>query len=314
MKIRKVIVGALLAVIGVPVVLALALWVCFYALISSFAPNRTNGAIVSSGHRREYLLHVPGSYDRTKPMPLVISMHAAMNWPAFQMKISQWNQAADANGFIVVYPSGTGTGPRTWFMEGSRTPSRMPHVRFISELIDTLEATYDIDPTRIYADGLSNGGGMAFVLSCTLSHRIAAIGAVAAAQSLPWSWCADSTPVPMIAFHGTADPIVPYHGGKVWIAPLPFPSVRTWVAEWARRNRCGPNPVDAVVAADVTRLEYTDCAGDATVVLYTVVGGGHTWPGGKPMPGWLVGRTTDSIDATSLMWAFFREHRLRPSD
>jgi polyhydroxybutyrate depolymerase len=314
MKVRTVIVGSVLAVIGVPVVSALALWVSFYALISSFAPNRTNGAILSSGHKREYLLYVPRSYDRAKPTPLVISMHAAMNWPAFPMKISQWNIAADANGFIVVYPSGTGTGPRTWFMEGSRTPSRMPDVRFISELIDTLEATYDIDPTRIYVDGLSNGGGMAFVLSCTLSHRIAAVGAVAAAQSLPWSWCADSTPVPMIAFHETADPIVPYNGGKVWIAPLPFPSVRTWVAGWARRNRCGPNPVDAVVAADVTRLEYTDCAEDATVVLYTVVGGGHTWPGGKPMPGWLVGRTSNSPDATSLMWAFFREHRLRSSD
>lgn len=151
-------------------------------------------------------------------------------------------------------------------------------------------------------------------LSCSparLSHRIAAIGAVAAAQSLPWSWCADSTPVPMIAFHGTADPIVPYNGGKVWIAPAPFPSVRAWTDNWARRNRCGPNPVDSVVATDVSRVEYTNCADDTTVVLYTVQGGGHAWPGGKPLPKWIVGTTTRSIDATSLMWAFFLEHPLR---
>jgi polyhydroxybutyrate depolymerase len=195
-------------------------------------------------------------------------------------------------------------------MEGARTPSRMPDVRFIAELIDTLEANYSIDPTRIYVNGFSNGGGMAFVLSCTLSRRIAAVGVVAAAQSLPWTWCADSTPVPMIAVHGTADPIVPYDGGKVWLAPLPFPGVRTWAANWARRNRCAPKPVDSVVAADVRSLEYRNCAGDAAVVLYTIEGGGHSWPGGKPLPRWIAGSTSNSIDATDLMWSFFRRHRL----
>lgn len=305
MKPRRVVIGALLVIVGLPVVLILTV----VAWISML--NRTNGSIVSSGEKREYLLYVPASYDRAKPTPLVISLHAAMNWPAFQKNLSHWNRTAEENGFIVVYPAGTGTGPRTWFMEGAGTPSRMPDVRFISDLIDTLEAAYNIDPARIYANGMSNGGGMAFALSCTLAHRIAAIGAVAAAQSLPWSWCRDSTPVPMIAFHGTADPIVPYAGGKVSIAPVPFPSITAWVAGWARRNRCGSNPVDSVVASDVTRREYADCAGDAAVVLYIISGGGHTWPGGKPMPRWLVGSTSTSIDATNLMWAFFREHPLR---
>jgi len=301
---RKILIGAALVIIGLPVALVLI------TAVSVSVLNRTNGAIISSGQKREYLLYVPRSYDRAKPTPLVISMHGAMNWPAFQMNLTQWNKAADEHGFIVVYPAGTGTGLKTWFMDGARTPSRMPDVKFISELIDTLEATYNIDPTRIYANGMSNGGGMAFVLSCTLSHRIAAIGAVSAAQSLPWIWCADSTPVPMIAFHGTADPIVPYNGGKVWIAPEPFPSVPAWAANWAQRNRCGPSPVESVVARNVTRAEYTNCADDATVVLYAVQGGGHQWPGGKPMPEWLVGRTSNSIDATSLMWAFFLQHRL----
>jgi len=106
MKRRKIVVGAVAIIIGLPVVLALVTWVSFYALVSSFAPNRTNGTIVSSGEKREYLLYVPRSYDRAKPTPLVISMHAAMNWPAFQMKLSQWNKVADENGFIVVYPAG----------------------------------------------------------------------------------------------------------------------------------------------------------------------------------------------------------------
>jgi polyhydroxybutyrate depolymerase len=187
-------------------------------------------------------------------------------------------------------------------------------------LIDTLEAAYNIDPARIYANGMSNGGGMAFVLSCTLSDRIAAVGMVAAAQTLPFSWCTDPRPVPMIAFHGTADPMVPYGGGQPTgaLAPSrfarnaePFPSVPAWAADWARRNRCGANAVDSAVAADVTRRAYTACADDAAVVLYTVRGGGHSWPGGKPLPTWMVGPTSQSIDATGLMWAFFLAHPLR---
>ena len=311
---KKLLIGAVLVIIALPVVLVLIAWGSFYALLSLYAPNRTNGALVSSGEKREYLLYVPKSYDRAKATPLVISMHAAMNWPAFQRKLSQWNKAADENGFIVVYPAGTDPlhlGPKAWFMDGSRSPSTMPDVRFISEMIDTLETAYNIDPTRIYANGMSNGGGMAFALSCTLSHRIAAIGAVSAAQSLPWSWCADSTPVPMIAFHGAADPFVPYGGAPPgWLNPAPFPNVGTWVANWARRNRCGPNPVDSAVAAGITRREYTNCAENAAVVLYTIRGGGHQWPGGKPIPEWLVGPMTREIDATGLMWGFFREHRL----
>jgi polyhydroxybutyrate depolymerase len=114
----------------------------------------------------------------------------------------------------------------------------------------------------------------------------------------------------MIAFHGTADRAVPYHGGKSWAAPNSFPDIPTWAADWARRNRCSPNPVESTVASDVTRLEYTDCADDATVVLYTVKGVGNSWPGGGPLPEWLVGPTNRSIDATSLMWAFFRDHPL----
>ena len=196
---------------------------------------------------------------------------------------------------------------RVWLLRPEANASA--NVRFISELIDTLEAAYNIDPTRIYANGFSNGGAMVFALSCRLSHRIAAVGTVSAAQDQrPWSWCADSRPVPLINFHGTAD-LVPYNGGTVWASPRPFPGVLTWTANWARRNQCGPNPIESLVAADVTRLEYTDCADDAAVVLYTIKGGGHQWPGGKPLPAWMVGPATRSIDATSQMWAFFRGFR-----
>jgi polyhydroxybutyrate depolymerase len=303
MKDRRVVLGAALALIGLPVLVAPIEAVSFYAA------NRDNGSFVSSGEKRDYLLYVPRSYDRSKPTPLVISMHGAGLWGASQRDISRWNDLADRKGFIVVYPSGVGgKGVRVWRAEPGDGLTK--DVRFISELIDTLSRSYNIDSTRIYANGLSNGGGMSFVLSCTLSDRIAAVGMVAAAQTLPWTWCTDHRPVPMIAFHGTADPEIPYNGGSSWISPKPFPSTPRWAANWAKRNRCGPDPVESTVAPDVTRRTYTSCADDAAVVLYTVQGGGHTWPGGTRLPEWFVGRTTRSIDATSLMWAFFADHPL----
>src|SRR5437867_3524534 len=130
----------------------------------------------------------------------------------------------------------------------------------------------DIDPARIYANGFSNGGGMAFVLSCTMSDRIAAVGLVGAAQTLPWSWCKERRAIPMIAFHGTADRFAFFNGGQSWVAPHPFPAVPIWTANWARRNRCGAKPVESLVARDVTRREYTQCAANASVVLYTIQG------------------------------------------
>lgn len=303
MKNRRIVLGVVLGLLGVPV------WLVSIDAVSYQVANRSNGAFVFSGRKREYLLYVPQRTDRTTPTPLVISMHGAGGWPVQQMTLSGWNRLADSLGFIVVYPSAeAGAGPRVWHVVGGEGLVR--DVGFIAALIDTLSASWTIDSTRIYANGISNGGGMTFVLSCTLSGRIAAFGMVAAAQTLPWGWCTDRRPAPMIAFHGTADPDIPYNGGTSWVAPDSFPNVLSWTRNWAQRNHCGSNPVQGTVAVDVTSLEYTSCADDATVVLYTIVGGGHTWPGGTPLPQWIVGRTSNGIDATSEMWQFFREHPL----
>ncbi|MDA2913918.1 hypothetical protein MYX77_08180 [Acidobacteriia bacterium AH_259_A11_L15] len=309
---RKIIIAVLVIVIGLPVAFMVTAVVWFSMM------DKTNGTIVSSGQTRQYLLYVPKTYDPSKATPLVISMHAAPMWPAAQMEISRWNELADEHGFIVAYPSGTDVlgilprGPKVWRVN----PGRGPEVdaTFISDLIDKLEAEYNIDPTRIYADGLSNGGGMSFVVSCRLSHRVAAVGAVAAAQTLPFDWCGDSRPVPMVAFHGTDDRMVPYEGGPSGdpFNPITFPAVRDWAASWVRRNQCSGDPIDARVTASVRRLAYTNCAENADVILYTVEGGGHSWPGGKPMPEWMVGRTTRDISATSVMWAFFVQDRRGP--
>jgi polyhydroxybutyrate depolymerase len=312
MRDRRFSLGAAIAIIALPAAIVPIQAISFYSA------NRDNGSFVSSGEKREYLLYVPKSYDRARPTPLVVSMHGAGLWGASQRDISRWNELADTKGFIVVYPSGVGgKGVRIWRAEPSEGLAK--DVKYISALVDTVSAHYNVDQSRIYANGLSNGGGMAFALSCMLSDRIAAVGMVAAAQTLPWRWCvsgkreagsakrAIARPVPVISFHGTADPVVPYNGGSSWISPRPFPNVPSWTATWARRNQCAADPVDSVVAVDVVRRTYVHCAASAPVVLYTIRGGGHTWPGGMELPEWFVGRTTRSIDATELMWAFFTE-------
>ena len=185
LKDRPMVMRAVGVLLGLPLVLVLV------EAVSYEVRNRTNGTLVSSGQEREYLLHVPTSYDPAKPTPLVISLHGGAGWPAMQKETSRWNTLAESQGFIVVYPSGiSGRGPRAWHMNPSGLAK---DVRFISDLIDTLKAAYNIDSTRVYADGLSNGGGMAFVLSCTLSDRIAAVGMVASAQLLPFDWCTGPT-------------------------------------------------------------------------------------------------------------------------
>ncbi len=299
MRLRTCLIRGLLLAAGAPLALVLvaAAWLA--------ALNRTNGSLVSSGQTRTFLLHVPPGLDPKRPAALIVSLHGSGGWPAQQRNVSGWDRLADEQGFLVVYPSGRGL-PRVW--EPDPGPRLQEDVRFIADLLHSLGKTHALDPRRIYVDGLSNGGGMAFELTRALPGRFVAVGMVAAARSLPWR--EGGPPVPAILFHGTADPVIPYHGGPSPIAPpsVRFPEVPAWAAALAASNRCAPSPVLTRVARDVTRTEWTGGPNNAPVVFYTLEGGGHTWPGGKPLPRWMCGPTLRSIDATRLMWEFFQAH------
>lgn len=272
--------------------------------------NWTNGKIVSSGETRRYLLYVPNSYDPNTATPLVFNIHGYAQWPANQSNISNWNDLADEEGFIVVYPMGTGL-PLQWATSTAvdDSPEAMKEVVFISDLISQLSALYNIDPQRIYASGLSNGGGMSFMLSCTLADRIAAIGSVSGAYLYPWEGCNPARPVPLIAFHGIDDQVVPYFGGPSQMFDVPFPDIPEWMAEYARRNDCSAES-QLPPQGQVTGLRYTDCSENADVVFFMIADGGHSWPGGDPLPKFIVGKTSQEIDATRTMWQFFLDHPL----
>jgi polyhydroxybutyrate depolymerase len=299
----KWLLGSVLALLAVAVLLVLVMAGVY--LIS----NRTNGQIVSSGERRSYYLYVPDSYDPATPTPLVISIHGYMEWPRHQMQLSGWNELADEHGFIVVYPSGTGF-PKHWRASSLAGSEPNPEVVFIRDLIATLESEYNIDPKRIYTNGLSNGGGMSFLLSCALSDRIAAVGLVAGAYLLPWSECQNERPVPAVVFHGTADPVVPYPGGPSRSFDVPFPDIAGWVETLAVHNGCSPEASPLPTSGAVSGARYTDCSGQAEVIFYSIEGGGHTWPGGEPLPEFITGSTNMDIDATQVMWDFFQAHPL----
>jgi polyhydroxybutyrate depolymerase len=267
--------------------------------------RRSAGTILSSGQKRTYLLYVPKNYQPNRPSPLVISIHGYAEWPAHQMQISHWNQVADEHNFIVVYPSGTGN-PLHW--RASEQAETALDVHFISDLIDQLEKNYNIDPTRIYTNGLSNGGGMSFVLAGQLSERIAAFGGVSGAYLLPWKDYNPKHPMPAIIFHGTNDPIVPFGGGPSRYFNNPFPVIADWVRTLAAKNGCSEPPVDLPAQGEVSGIRYANCAQNAEVVFYTIANGGHSWPGGGSIPKVIVGHTTQDIDATRVMWDFFQQH------
>lgn len=300
---RKWLIGLICGIIGLPIALILFLVAAFRLV------NRTNGTLVSSGKKRAYLLYVPQKYDPSIPTPLVISLHGYAEWPAHQMQISRWNDLADQYGFIVVYPSGTHF-PLRWRTRRTTASDSDPmlDVKFISDLIDQLERTYRIDPARIYANGLSNGGGMAFVLSATLSERIAAVGLVSGAYLYPWEACSPSRRVPAVVFHGTSDRIVPFRGGPSRAFALPFPPIPEWIDTLACRNGCDETPLKLPSQGEASGVRFMN--GMAEVLFYTITGGGHAWPGGKPMPRFIVGHTTQDIDATQVMWDFFQQHPL----
>ena len=272
-----------------------------------------SGQIQSGGRSRSYLLYVPDSYDAEKPNPLVISIHGFAQWPAHQQWLSGWNRLADENGFLVVYPRGTGF-PLRWQvgpLEEDREKTQQ-EVEFFDDLIDHLGQTYNIDQNRIYVNGMSNGGGMTHLLACQLPDRFAAFGSVAGAYLYPGDCDQLPKEVPWIAFHGLDDPIVPFQGGETRHQQqgIKFPAIEFWIAAWAEVNGCDLNPEREKITPEVTRIGYSGCLQNIELVLYRIAGAGHTWPGGGWLPVWLTGKTNRDINATKLMWDFFQETTL----
>lgn len=253
---------------------------------------------------RVVTVHVPPSYDPTRGTPLVLDFHGFTSDGVQEQILSRMTDKADEAGFIAMHPTGLGV-PRSWNAGaccGLAAATEADDVAFVRALLDKASEELCIDPARVYATGMSNGAFFSHRLGCELSDRIAAIAPVAGTIGIPV--CSPTRAVPVIAFNGDADPLVPYTGSST----LGFPSVPEAFAAWAARNGCSGAPVETYAKGDARCLTYTQCTDDAHVTQCTIDGGGHTWPGGIPIP--VFGKTSSDLSATDAMWEFFAAHPL----
>jgi len=274
-------------------------------------------SLQSGGHTRQVIVHVPAHYSGKAQVPLVLSLHGSESTAQAQELFSGMDATSDADGFIVTYPQAlipAGSGydwniPGVPLLGGQYPPANAASdVSFLTSLVGALAAKYCVDTRQVYATGMSGGGRMASQLACDASQTFAAVAPVAGLR-YP-SPCPAVRPVPVIAFHGIADPVDPFNGDgqAYWTYSVPTAAQR-----WAAKDGCQTASPHTVKSSGYILTEYQGCASGAAVELYAVAGEGHEWPGGPAMPAAItkpLGPQSDAIAANATMWAFFRAHPL----
>ncbi|OLP17208.1 hypothetical protein BST81_17835 [Leptolyngbya sp. 'hensonii'] len=282
----------------------------------------TNGILSVGNLKRTYRIHLPPRYDDKTRLPLVIVLHGFGGNGRNGLEQGKWIEKSEREGFLVVGPEGVLKqpgqresflrNPRSWNSGPKETPAavrQVDDVGFMRALIDHLLATGWVDENRIYVTGFSNGAAMTFRVGLELSDRIAAIAPVSntlLVQPQPLQ-----RPVSLLLLFGTADPINPMTGGQVTRSgqtitrPAAIDSWKTW----AQLLQCPAEPQIIYDRDGVKGRAFRPCTADAEALFYTVEGMGHVWPGGRNyLPERTIGKSSNAIDATDLIWEFFRRH------
>ncbi len=285
-------------------------------------PGDSWRTISVEGLGRTYLLHVPPAATGTV-LPAVLAFHGGGSNAEQMADFSGLNEKADEAGFVVVYPNGVGRVERArgWNAGnccGYAARHNIDDVGFVRRLLDDLPAAAPIDRSRIYATGMSNGAMMCYLLASCMAERLAAIAPVGGPMQS--ETCSPSRPMPVCHFHGTEDQFTPYHGGTGArsMSRTHFNSVEDTIRRWVEANGCRAEPEveDLPVVVDdgtrVTRHTYAGCRDAVEVVLYTIHGCGHTWPGRQPLLQYL-GPWTGNLIANDVIWDFFRRYERQQS-
>ncbi|MBK5224274.1 MAG: hypothetical protein JJE52_15655 [Acidimicrobiia bacterium] len=267
---------------------------------------------------RRYLVTVPSAHDGAEPLPVVLDFHGLMEGAEVHSAMTQYSALAEQEGFVVVFPHGTGD-PIGWNLDPSAESNA--DLAYIDAVLAEITSDLCIDEARIYATGLSMGAMFTSVLLCERAGVLAAAAPVAGL--VRDDGCAPSEPIPVVTFHGTADPILLFNGG-VDLSAIPgsgdadaaptttaapadltgegYPAA---VAALAAHNGCEPEPTDTELSDEVIHRVY-DCPPGADVEFYIVIGGGHSWPSSEfsRSIGDIVGHTTFDVDATADSWEF----------
>lgn len=298
----------------------------FVALVASFSlvtgcrqpeEGTEEGEIEVGGRERTFLYHRPAGWKADAKWPLVVALHGRGGQGSSQEELTHMTGIADREGFIVTYPDGY---RRSWHDArdiGPAAENGVDDIAFVSALIDHFVAAHAADPARVFVAGTSNGGMMTFRVACELAHKIAAAGPVIGLMpDNPAYECKPTRPVPMMIFAGGADPLVPYGGGDVIGDDKgKVLSAHATRARWAELNGCEAadfqQTIDAVDdGTHVLEMRHSRCREGSQVVLFTVEGGGHTWPNGvQYLPAAVIGKTTRDVDASEELWSFFRSKR-----
>lgn len=293
-----------------------------------YTPGDQRLTIVVERSTREYIVHIPPQYDGQVPLPVVIMFHGGGGMARNEMGYSGWVEKADQEGFLAVFPDGTPpdpsrpasflANPQTWNDGSNRgihaAEADVADVEFVSAMIDDLKERFNVDDRRIYVTGFSNGASMSFRLARELSSVIAAVAPVAGADWL--SHMVPARAVPLLYITGTADPLNPIEGGEIFIGQKSYgvkPPTQEMIARWVKLHGCGEEP-RVVYDQDGAKGFAYDCPGDAdAVVLYTIDGHGHHWPGSRTvLPESIAGKNTAKLKATDVIWEFFERFRLTP--
>jgi polyhydroxybutyrate depolymerase len=272
---------------------------------------------------RTFLVHVPKNQAAANP-PLVIALHGGGANGKKMERFCGLSETSDRYGFVVVYPNGSGRlkGFLTWNAGsccGYAEKHAIDDVAFLRQLIQYMIRQYHIDPSRVYITGISNGAMMAYRLAAEIPDLIAAIAPVAGTLTIDPRIIQEAMPI--IHFHGTDDRFVPFEGGRGsrGITRNSYMAVEEAIKVWMRVNQASAIPSAKELSAlhhdgtRVTRYTYRMGRDDQNIVLYKIIGGGHTWPG-QPHYRLLLGRTTTEISANDLMWGFFQLHVKGPAD
>jgi len=282
------------------------------------------GTVVHDGRERPYRLHFPPGYTQEKAYPLVLALHGGggvgERFDA-QTTAGTLTRAADDLGVVLCYPEGL---DKMWLdpRPGSDAPHALDwnyHIGYFRVLLDHLEETVRVDPDRIYATGISNGGMMSLTLAVAVSDRIAAVAPVTANLRDPQVGQRPEHPVSVLLINGTADPIVPYDGGEVVVLRQKrgrVVSTAQTLEVFRAANGCAADPAVEMLPdadpADGTRIvqrTWTGGRAGTVVRLLEVQDGGHTWPGGHAYLGeGLVGKVSRDLDASRAILEFFLAH------
>jgi len=259
-----------------------------------FGPGNHYATISSGDFDRFFIIHIPPSYQSDVAMPVVFNFHGRTSNAFDQQRYTSFDATADQYGFMVIYPQALGA-PTTW--NDLPIESEVADVQFVSEMVQYLKENLKIDPQRIYATGISNGGGMVNRLACDLADVFAAVAPVAGAYYY-WDSCDPPQSIPILAFHGLKDNIIPFEGTQS-DEIVELPNIFEWAAAWGERNGCLPEGVKTSDAGIINRDAWSECVDGADVVLYSLTLEGHNWP---------MGVFEETKSANDVIWEFFAEH------